>query len=479
MSSATDINMSSGDEAGTQGFSLRYKVILRRIARLRVVRWVALASVLAFWIATQTAIQKVEANLESLDDQMLRDPYWAISQLNVETNRFLVALSLFRTGDATRDEVNQRFDILWSRNSTISDEMLAEADKALGVDLDAQVFLGALLELHERDILSIDELSEQGIWTITEDFLEAREKLHVLAVEMLHSRASLKDERRKQLSSFLDSAGQMGNLLLVFLLFLIFVFAVDSARLRLLLGSNVELLKASRSASEAKSQFISVVSHELRTPLTSINGSIKLLLGGGAGKLDDAARDLLTIANRNAVQLGRIIDDLLDIEKLEQGGASLNLERLDLSSLAEHVVTTVEPLARQREVRLSSSIEKGVLLTGDSSRLSRVLTNLLSNAIKFTEAGGKVTLALHSVDDRIVIDVSDTGIGIPPEHLDRVFDRFHQVDGTDRRKLGGAGLGLSIARTIVDMHGGTIEVQSVLGKGSVFCVELPVKVEKN
>ena len=290
---------------------------------------------------------------------------------------------------------------------------------------------------------------------------------------MLHAEATLRNARSSQLRDFLTDAGRMSNMLLVFLLLLVFVFAVDTARMRLLLRGNEGLLRETRAASDAKSQFISVVSHELRTPLTSITGSIKLLLGGGGGDLSDTARNLLTIANRNATQLARIIEDLLDIEKLEQGGDKLNREAIDLTRIADHAMQTFKALARQKDITLTGDIDRDVTFFGDASRLSRVLDNLLSNAMKFTPGGGEVSLTLRKLSDGLRIEVRDTGIGIAPDQLEKVFERFHQVDGTDQRKLGGAGLGLAIARTIVKLHGGAIRVESTLGEGTTFLVDLP------
>ena len=461
------------DRAERERHSRRYSALLRRVARLRYLRWIALGSVLLFWIASQAAISNVERNLGKLHNDGFRDPFWAVNQLNVETNRFLVTLSRYASNSQDSASVQRRFDILWSRSSTITSDILYTAHHEMEIDLDGPNLLAAHLRLYEPDILSLEALDTDRLEAMYLDFEDVRKQLHELAIELLHAESVVREQRRDELQAFLGTARMMGNMLLLFMLLLIFVFAVDSARLRLLLRGNRELLTESMAASEAKSQFISVVSHELRTPLTSINGSIKLLLGGGGGKLDDVARNLLTIANRNAVQLSRIIDDLLDIEKLEKGGAKLNIEQIDLSQLAKHAMQTLEDVARKSDVKLVGTIQNDLTYQGDGSRLSRVLDNLISNAIKFTEAGGTVTVVLRRAPNKMLIEVRDTGIGIPPEQISKIFQRFHQVDATDRRKLGGAGLGLSIAQTIVNMHGGDISVDSVLGEGTIFKVELP------
>ena len=473
MSIASDFKVEPRTSRDTKPLAKRYGTILRRVSRLRFVRWFALGCVVLFWVATQSAINQVEANLGALETSGDRDPFWAVTQLNVDTNRFLNALADYRLGDASQADVLKRLDIIWSRNDVVTKDLLSSAHQELDIDLDARQFLGVLLPLHEQAIMNLGALNDGQIKEIQADFEEARAQLHQLAIELLHAETVVRERRAAELQGFLKDARMMGNMLLVFMLLLVFVFAIDSARLRLLLRGNSDLLTEARSASDAKSQFISVVSHELRTPLTSINGSIKLLLGGGGGTLNDTARNLLTIANRNAVQLARIIDDLLDIEKLEKGGDKLNREDIDLSQIVQHALQTLEAAAKQADIRLTGAVQSDIAYFGDASRLARVFDNLLSNALKFTEAGGTVHFSLRRGPGKILIDVRDTGIGIAPDQLDKIFERFHQVDGSDRRKLGGAGLGLSIAQTIVKMHGGTIEVESVLGKGTVFSIELP------
>lgn len=451
----------------------RYARILDRVARLSFVRWVALGSVVLFWIATQTAIKNVERELDLLGLEGVRDPFWAITQLNVETNRFLSSVSRYQVGKIEEAELQQRFDLLWSRANTIDQGLLYTTYLESNIDLEAHNRMRALLEFYEALMSDADALSKADLWALYEDFDASRAEIHDLGIEVLHAEATLRNARSSQLRDFLTDAGRMSNMLLVFLLLLVFVFAVDTARMRLLLRGNEGLLRETRAASDAKSQFISVVSHELRTPLTSITGSIKLLLGGGGGDLSDTARNLLTIANRNATQLARIIEDLLDIEKLEQGGDKLNREAIDLTRIADHAMQTFEALARQKDITLTGDIDRDVTFFGDASRLSRVLDNLLSNAMKFTPGGGEVSLTLRKLSDGLRIEVRDTGIGIAPDQLEKVFERFHQVDGTDQRKLGGAGLGLAIARTIVKLHGGAIRVESTLGEGTTFLVDLP------
>jgi PAS domain S-box-containing protein len=226
-----------------------------------------------------------------------------------------------------------------------------------------------------------------------------------------------------------------------------------------------------REVERMKDEFVSVVGHELRTPLTSIRGSLGLLAGGAVGQLDDEASRMIDIAASNTDRLVRLINDILDIERLESGRVELQLERHDAGDL----------LARAAEVMSAAADEAGVSLdlrpapTGvwaDGDTIQQALINLLSNAVKFSPRGGTVTLAAERDGDEVRISVADEGRGIPADKLETIFERFMQVDPSDSREKGGTGLGLSIVRSIADRHGGRVWAQSVLGEGSTFTLSL-------
>ena len=224
-----------------------------------------------------------------------------------------------------------------------------------------------------------------------------------------------------------------------------------------------------------KDEFISTVSHELRTPLTSIRGSLGLLSSGVMGNLDPKAQNLLRIAVTNTDRLIRLINDILDLERMESGRAPLQVRRCSIHELAEAAIDTMSAMAESVAVHidLTTAGEDGLFFDGDSDRILQVLTNLLSNAIKFSPAASTIRVHAESTSESILLRIADEGRGIPSEKLDTIFDRFHQVEPSDARQKGGTGLGLAICRTIVQQHSGSIWAQRNLGPGSTFYVMLP------
>lgn len=227
---------------------------------------------------------------------------------------------------------------------------------------------------------------------------------------------------------------------------------------------------------EMKRQFVSVVSHELRTPLTSIKGSLQLLDAGVMGPVTAEQQQLLTMAATNSDRLGRLIDDILDLERLDAGRMPLRPERVDGADLARRAVDGIAGAAAAAGVATSAAVADSsadVDVEVDPHRLLQVLTNLLGNAIKFSERGGAVAVTTARSGDDVRISVSDHGRGIPADQLAKVFERFGQVDAGDSRRQGGTGLGLAIAKEIVVRSGGTLAVESQPGRGSTFTVTLP------
>jgi PAS domain S-box-containing protein len=235
--------------------------------------------------------------------------------------------------------------------------------------------------------------------------------------------------------------------------------------------------RARREAEESsrlKDEFLATLSHELRTPLTSILGWAKLLRAGGLES--EFAQRGLEAVERNAVAQTRLIGDLLDVSRIITGKLIVEPRPVDLAHVVEAGVESVRPAADARGVRLDLSLEAGAgLVSGDTDRLQQVIWNLLSNAVKFTPRGGRVGVRLSRADGHAEVEVSDTGRGIPTEFLPYVFDRFRQADGRITREHGGLGLGLSIARHLVELHGGTIEAESEgEGRGATFRFRLPL-----
>jgi signal transduction histidine kinase/CheY-like chemotaxis protein len=230
-----------------------------------------------------------------------------------------------------------------------------------------------------------------------------------------------------------------------------------------------------------KDEFISTVSHELRTPLTSIRGALGLLSSGIIGDVDAKALNLLRIAVTNTDRLIRLINDILDLERMESGRAPLQIRRCSLRELAQQAIDTMTPMADANTVHLTlepSSIAQAaypeaLFFDGDADRILQVVTNLLSNAIKFSPVASTVRIYTEATTDSILLKVADEGRGIPADKLDSIFDRFQQIEPSDARQKGGTGLGLAICRSIVQQHSGSIWAQRNLGLGSTLYVMLP------
>ena len=230
-----------------------------------------------------------------------------------------------------------------------------------------------------------------------------------------------------------------------------------------------------KELSDLKSEFVSKVSHELRTPLTSILGFVDNLLDGITGPLPGKPRAYLERIRDNGQRLLHLINDLLDLSRIEAGEEELQPSVVELDTLISDAAETVRPLADAQQVELRTGAASRLTVVADRDKIARVLLNLLQNGIKFTEAGGFVEVCAHLDGDGFVaIDVRDTGTGIAPEELGRIFDRFHQTRRPGARKSPGTGLGLSISRELARLHGGDLVAESAPGAGSTFRVRLPL-----
>ncbi|MER3399538.1 MAG: hypothetical protein C4313_00135 [Thermoflexus sp.] len=231
-------------------------------------------------------------------------------------------------------------------------------------------------------------------------------------------------------------------------------------------------------ADRAKAEFISTVSHELRTPMTSIKGYADLLLMGSAGPLSEMQRRFLQIIKANADRLKLLVDDLLDISRIESGRLQLDLRPVPLEAVVEVVVASLKARIDEKGQHLEIDLPAFLPpVLADKDRLVQILMNLVSNAHKYTPEGGQITLRARLQGPQIQVEVSDTGIGIPPEALPRIFERFYRVDDPRVQETPGTGLGLSIVKALVEMHGGRIEVESEVGRGSTFRFTLPIAPE--
>jgi signal transduction histidine kinase len=248
-----------------------------------------------------------------------------------------------------------------------------------------------------------------------------------------------------------------------------------------------EMEERVQASQRSQRDLIANVSHDLKTPLTSIQGFAQAILDGTANDAD-SSRQAASVIYSEAERMRRMVMDLLELARLDAGVVELKLTQVDLSALLRGVVEDFLPLAKQAQVDLQITADPGLLVVGDADRLAQVFTNLVDNSLKFTQAGGKVTLSAHPSDGWVEVNVCDTGPGIPPEELERIFERFYQIDKSRRGGEGrGVGLGLAIAREILHAHGGSItarnlneiaavqDQKSASGSGAVFTVRIPVK----
>jgi signal transduction histidine kinase len=236
-------------------------------------------------------------------------------------------------------------------------------------------------------------------------------------------------------------------------------------------GGHIRDLSERREVERLKKEFVAVVSHELRTPLTSVRGSLGLLASGALGDLPDDAKEVVAIAERNAIRLMHLINDILDLERLEAGRMPMNVSLHPLKHVFDRSLESVRAMADQQEVAIELVPTEARVL-GDADRLVQVLVNLMSNAVKFSPRKSVVTVWAKDESGFVEVSVRDRGRGIPASHQEAIFQRFQQVESSDGRQKGGTGLGLPICKAIVEQHGGTLKVTSEPGAGSTFTFRL-------
>jgi CheY-like chemotaxis protein len=236
------------------------------------------------------------------------------------------------------------------------------------------------------------------------------------------------------------------------------------------------LLALARDASRLKDEFLATLSHELRTPLNAILGYVRMIRSGlvSGARLERAMETI----ERNAASLSQMVEDILDVSRIIAGKIRLDVQVIDLTGVVKGAVASVLPAAEAKGIRIETVFDpRAVPITGDPERLQQVVWNLMSNAVKFTSRGGRVQVHIERVASHVEIVVSDTGVGISSDFLPHIFERFRQADASSTRERGGLGLGLSIARHIVESHGGTIHAASNgEGTGSTFRVALPIRI---
>jgi PAS domain S-box-containing protein len=227
-----------------------------------------------------------------------------------------------------------------------------------------------------------------------------------------------------------------------------------------------------QSMDRMRAELLTMVSHDLHTPLTAIKGSLEVLLHETVGI--ELSRELLGIAQKNADRLFRMVSDILDLARIEAGRFQRRRERFDLVMSLRGTIDRLRHMTQEREIAVTLSAPEGLAsVSADSLRMEQVFTNLLGNAIKYTPRGGQIAIAVEDLGPELLVEVRDTGVGIPKEHLDRVFDRFYRVPLPAGSEVEGTGLGLSICKAVIEEHRGRIWVESQVGRGSTFFVTIP------
>lgn len=232
--------------------------------------------------------------------------------------------------------------------------------------------------------------------------------------------------------------------------------------------------KERRRNEKLKNDFISIISHELRTPMTSIRGSLGLIDAIYKDKLDDNIAEMIHAANNGCNRMLRLLDDILDVQKLESGTIELLPGECDIGNIIQKIMLELESKTRHSEVELVIDVTNTITLFADADRIEQILVNLISNAIKFTEKGS-VKITARDIGDTIKIIISDTGKGIAAEDLPHIFDKFHQVGEVNTRSTDGVGLGLFIVKNLIDQHNGSIDVESSENEGTQFTIHFPKK----
>jgi len=227
-----------------------------------------------------------------------------------------------------------------------------------------------------------------------------------------------------------------------------------------------------------KSEFISNVSHELRTPLTAISGSIDLILNTFSDEISDGVKRLLNITKNNSDRLVKLVNEILDFSKIEAGVLIISKGEIDISFLVRQTIEELRTLADEKKLSLNSEVpNEPIYVMADSNRIKQVIVNLIGNSLKFTKEGG-ITVGVRLLEKEVVVFVKDTGIGIPEESKNKIFERFYRVDCSLKKETSGFGIGLSLCKSIVEAHNGKIWFESKLGEGSTFYFSLPIEKSK-
>jgi two-component system phosphate regulon sensor histidine kinase PhoR len=363
-------------------------------------------------------------------------------------------------------------------SSPVHDAIKNRKDAKNAFDAHADTLLEAMMNGLREGILVVDEemrviasnRAARGIFNAVEGELERARLSELTRNPAIHSAFTASLSGHEQAETKVEMQGAGGP---IYDLRVVPLRLGDAANSRGAMGVFFNITRLER-LERVRQEFLSNVSHELRTPLTAIIAFVETLEDGA---LDDheSNRRFLSIIRRNAERMHNLIDDILELSAIEAGTVQVGAEPLRLHVLVNDVLTALASRAEASRIELKNEVATGVIVFADPRRLEQMLTNLAHNAIKFNRENGSVKVRHERVEERDRILVTDTGEGIPPEHIKRIFERFYRVDRARSREMGGTGLGLAIVKHLARAHGGEISVQSTLGEGSTFVIELPVE----
>jgi two-component system, OmpR family, phosphate regulon sensor histidine kinase PhoR len=368
-----------------------------------------------------------------------------------------------------------------SFSSPVHDALKQERAAANALDAHAETLLAAMMNGMREGMLVIDEemrviasnRAAREIFKQVEGELESRRLSELTRNPAIHSAftASLNDSEQAETKVEMQGAGGP-----IYDLRVVPLRLNGETNSRGAFGVFFNITRLER-LERVRQEFLSNVSHELRTPLTAIIAFVETL-EDGAIEDQESNRRFLSIIRRNAERMHNLIDDILELSAIEAGRVQIETEPLSLHHLVNDILTALASRAEARGIKLKNEVPTDATVFADPRRLEQMLTNLTHNAIKFNRGDGSVTLRHEREGRRDRITVSDTGEGIPPEHINRIFERFYRVDRARAREMGGTGLGLAIVKHLARAHGGEVKVESTVGEGSIFVIELPVEIKE-